>query len=231
MAQLVDEELADTGYTASYDTVDWVVPVGAWFYDGTSPLDAINTLAAASGAVVQSDPEDKSLRIRARYPDSPWEWPDLTPDVTIDDDIILSHALQVRSQPLYDAVVVTGEIPGKGVTARVKRTGEAGTLYAPQVSSQLINTIAAATERGRNVLSDRGEQSSIDLVLPLFATPLQEGETGRVLPLDLAEVHEADETWHGLCTNVRIDARLDGANGAWVIEQQVTLERHYSDAD
>jgi hypothetical protein len=230
-AQLVDEELADTGFTATYDTVDWVVPPGAWYYDSTSPLDAINRIAEASGAVVQSDPEDKVLRIRPRYPVSPWLWPETAPDASIVDDIVLGLSMQVRSQPNYDAVVVTGEIQGKGVTVRVKRDGEAGNLYAPQVSSQLINTAPVGTERGRNILSDRGEQASFDLVLPLFAAPVMPGQTGRVMPLDLVEVVEGEEIWHGLCTNVRLEARIEGTGGSWVIEQTVTIERHYSDAD
>lgn len=65
VAQLVHEELADTGFTASYDTVDWTVPAGAWFYDGTTALDAISRLAEASGGVVQSDPAGLALRVRA----------------------------------------------------------------------------------------------------------------------------------------------------------------------
>jgi hypothetical protein len=96
-------------------------------------------------------------------------------------------------------------------------------------SSALINTGAVAAERGRNILSDRGEQASIDLVLPLFAEPLGEGQTGRVLPLDLVEVQSEEGTWPGLCTGVRIDVRMDSR--ATVIEQTLTLERHYSDAN
>lgn len=229
VAQLVGEELADTGYTASYDTVDWLVPMGAWFYDASTPLDAISALAEASGAVVQSDPATLELRVRPRYPISPWLWRDSAPDVIIQDDIITGENLQVRSAPLYDAVVVTGELAGKGVTCKVKRAGEAGDSYAPQVSSALITVVAAGTERGRNVLSDRGEQASIDLTLPLFAAPLLPGQTGRVLPLDLVEVQTAEGTWHGLCTAVRIEARRD--DKAVVIEQTVTLERHYTDAN
>src|SRR5690606_8761824 len=133
------------------------------------------------------------------------------------------------SAPLYDAVVVTGELAGKGVTCKVRRAGEAGNLYAPQVSNPLITEAAAGAERGRNVLSDRGEQASIDLTLPLFAAPLLAGQTGRVLPLDLVEVQAAEGTWHGLCTAVRIEARRD--DKAVVIEQTVTLERHYTDAN
>lgn len=229
VAQLVDEELADTGFSASYETVDWVVPAGAWFYDATPPLDAISRLAEASGGVVQSDPADRLLRIRARYPESPWHWKERTPTHLIHEDIVTNESLQVRSAPLYDAVVVTGELAGKGVTCKVRRAGEAGQLFALQVSSPLINTAAAGAERGRNILSDRGEQASIDLVLPLFSGPVRPGEVGRVLPLDLVEVVGEDGTWHGLCTAVRTEARA--GDGAFVIEQTITLERHYTDAD
>lgn len=55
------------------------------------------------------------------------------------------------------------------------------------------------------------------------------GETGRVLPLDLVRVTEAAATWHGLCTAVRIAASRD--NGALLVEQSITLERHFTDAD
>lgn len=229
VAQLVDEELADTGFTAQYATVDWVVPAGAWFYDAAPALDAISRLAEASGAVVQSHPANKTLTVRARYPESPWHWRERTPDHVIQEDVVTNESLQMRSAPLYDAVVVTGELAGKGVTCKVRRSGEAGQMFAPQVSSPLINTAAAGAERGRNVLSDRGEQAAIDLVLPLFPGPLKPGEVGRILPLDLVEVVGEEGAWHGLCTAVRTEARA-GEN-ALVIEQTITLERHYTDAD
>jgi hypothetical protein len=192
-------------------------------------LDAISRLAEASGAVAQSHPAEASLRVRARYPSSPWDWRDRTPDHVVQEDIVSNESLQMRSAPLYDAVVVTGELAGKGVTCKVRRAGEAGQLFAQQVSSPLINTSAVAAERGRNILADRGEQAAIDLVLPLFARPLRAGEVGRILPLDLIEVVGEEGTWHGLCTAVRTEARI-GDNAA-VIEQTITLERHYSDAD
>ena len=185
--------------------------------------------AGRPGYVVQSDPEALSLRVRPRYPASPWDWLDTAPDHQLQDDVVTADSLQVRSAPVYDAVVVTGEIAGKGVTATVRRTGEAGTLYAPQASSPLINSDPVASERGRNILSDRGEQAAVDLTLPLFPMPLATGETGRILPLDLVRVTEAEATWHGLCTAMRIAASRD--NGALLVEQSVTLERHFTDAD
>ncbi|WP_337055060.1 hypothetical protein [Pseudoxanthomonas sp. USHLN014] len=229
MAQLAAQEVQDTGYQVTYDTVDWQVPAGAWYYDGLAPLDALTRLAEASGAVVQSDPAELELRISAGYPVSPWAWPTTVPAAIVQDDIVLATSLQVRSVPQYDAVVVTGELQGKGVTAVVRRAGEGGTLFAPQASDQLINVAAAASERGRNILCDRGEQASIDHTLPLFPAGSPAGQTGRVLPLDLVEVREAEGTWQGLCTAISISARRD--DKAVVVEQTLTIERHYTDAN
>lgn len=229
MAQLVAEEVSDTGFATEYDTIDWNVPAGAWFYDASTPLDAISALAEASGGVVQSDPADLSLRVRAAYPVSPWLWRDTQPDHVLQEDIVLTESLQMRSAPLYDAVVVTGELAGKGVTCKVRRAGEAGQLFAQQVSSPLINVAAAGAERGRNILSDRGEQASVDLTVPLFAKPLKAGEVGVILPLDLVEVVTSEGTWHGQCESLRIEVAVE--QQATVIEQTATLERHYTDAD
>ncbi len=229
MAQLVAEELADTGFTSEYDTVDWNVPAGAWFYDASTPLDAISALAEASGGVVQSDPAALAMRVRAAYPVSPWDWRTTPPDHVLQEDVVLTESLQMRSAPLYDAVVVTGELAGKGVTCKVRRSGEEGRLYAQQVSSPLITVPAAGAERGRNILCDRGEQAAVDLTVPLFAQPLKAGEVGLVLPLDLVEVVGPDGTWHGQCESLRIEVSAD--DQAVVIEQTATLERHYTDAD
>lgn len=229
MAQLVAEELTDTGFTSEYDTVDWNVPAGAWFYDASTPLDAISALAEAGGGVVQSDPAALAMRVRAAYPVSPWDWRTTPPDHVLQEDIVLTESLQMRSAPLYDAVLVTGELAGKGVTCKVRRSGEEGRLYAQQVSSPLITVPAAGAERGRNVLCDRGEQAAVDLTVPLFAQPLKAGEVGLVLPLDLVEVVGADGTWHGQCESLRIEVSAD--DQAVVIEQTATLERHYTDAD
>jgi len=107
-------------------------------------------------------------------------------------DYVVTESVQMRSAPLYDAVVVTGELAGKGGTVKVRKNGEGGQLFAPQASSPLINTAGAASERGRNILSDRGEQALIELALPLFPQPQRAGEVGRMLPLDLVEVLAAD---------------------------------------
>lgn len=63
----------------------------------------LNTLA---GAVDDTKPP------RVRF-SSPWDWRSTQPDHVLQEDIITSESLQVRSAPLYDAVIVTGELAGK----------------------------------------------------------------------------------------------------------------------
>jgi hypothetical protein len=111
----------------------------------------------------------------------------------------------------------------------VRKAGEAGQLFAQQVSSPLINVAAAAAERGRNILCDRGEQAAVDLTVPLFPKPLKAGEVGVILPLDLVQVLSSEGTWHGQCESIRIEVVVD--QQAVAIEQTATLERHFTDAD
>jgi hypothetical protein len=90
--QLIDDELALTDFTADVPLGwSWLVPAGAWAYDGKTRLDAIETIAAAAGAVVLSHPWDDVLLIRPLYPVSPWDWSVTAPDVQVQDDVILQY--------------------------------------------------------------------------------------------------------------------------------------------
>ena len=227
MQQLAEAEVTGAGVSLQYDSVDWLVPGGAWYYDSQTPMSALLRIAAAAGAVVQSDPALPQVRIAPRYPVSPWAWTVTAPDVQIQDDIVTGERLQLQSRPAFDAVIVAGE--KVGVAARVIREGEAGQTYAPQQVDQLITHADGARERGRNVLADRGGQAAVEHDIPLFPAPLATGQPGLVLPLQLARRITAEGTWHGLATATRITATRQGP--AVDVVQTVTLERHYTDAD
>lgn len=227
MHQLADAEVAGSDVTVDYAAVDWLVTGGAWYYDGLTPMGALLRLAEGSGGVVQSHPSLPTVTIAPRYPVSPWDWTVTAPDVELQDDIVTGTRLQLQSRPAFDAVIVAGE--RVGVAARVKRDGEAGQTYAPQAVDQLITHADGARERGRNVLSDRGGQASIEHDVPLFRAPLSAGQPGLVLPLQLVRRITAEGTWHGLASGVRITATRQDK----VIDlvQTITIERHYNDAD
>lgn len=226
---LAEAELDLSGFTLDYDTLTWIVPAGVWSYDRATPIAAIRKIAEASGAVLQSHPWDTVLRIVPRYPVSPWNWGTTAPDKQIIDDLIYEDSLQVVSRPLYNYVLVSGE--QVGVSDEILREGEAGDIRLEMKVDPLITAHDVAAERGRNELSDRGEQAQIDLVIPLYPASAPD-KPGLVLPLHLVEVVEA-VSWKGLAINTQISAqmRTDG-NGAsvLVVDQRITLERHYTDA-
>ena len=225
---LAEAELDLTGFSLDWDTLTWLVPAGAWAYQGLTPIAAVRKAAEASGAVVQSHPWDMRLRVVPRYPVSPWAWGVTAPDKQILDDIILEDSLTVVSQPVYNYVLVSGD--QVGVSDPIIRTGSAGDIRADLVSDPLITTHDVAAERGRNVLSDRGEQARIDLSIPLY--PISESSMpGLVLPAQLVEIVEA-VSWKGLAVGTSIDVSMQSSGGAsaLVIKQRITLERHYTDA-
>lgn len=223
--QLVDEELNLTEFTATYDTLTWLVPGGTWHYDGKTPIAAVRDIAAAAGAVAQSDAWDKVIRIAPRYPVSPWDWPTSAPDRQIQDDIILRDQMRIASKPLYDYVLVSGE--QVGVSDPILRAGSAGEVRAPMVVDPLVTTHPVALERGRNVLAGRGEQATVDVTIPLFPAGTV-GQPGLVLPLHLVEIVEP-APWKGLAVAAEVQVQV--SSGALVVEHTVTVERHFSDAN
>ncbi len=235
LQQLIDDELSLTGFTADYSAVaaqtgvgGWIVPSGVYHYDAQTAIASVRTLAAASGAIARAHPWDKVIVVQPRYAASPWAWDLTAPDKQIQDDIILRDSLRLVSKPLYDYVLVSGE--QMGVSDPIVRDGEAGTTRASMVVDPLITDHVASRERGRNVLSDRGEQAAIDVTIPLFEAAVTD-QPGLVLPLQLVEVIEPT-SWKGLATSVSISAESRDVDGrsVLVVDQTITLERHYSDA-
>ena len=231
--QLALDEITERSlpFAIDWQGLDWIVPSGVWSYQDLAPIDAISQIAASRGAVVQSAAGDATLVIRARYPTSPWTWSADTADIALPLEWATSESAQQQSKPLYDAVFVIGQ--QQGVLARVTREGSAGETYAPQVVDGLTVGADVATERGRNILSDRGMQDLVSLEIPLFpAGSLTGGQTGLYSPLMLVDVVDPDDRYQALSVAVSISARRSGsADAALEIWQTVSLERHLSDAN
>jgi hypothetical protein len=232
----IDPDLRPAGFSADYSAVaaqtgtgGWTVTGGAFGYQAQPAIAVVRTIAAASGAVVQAHPWDVVLIIAPRFAVSPWAWVDAAPDKQIQDDIILHDSLHLVSKPLFDYVLVSGA--QVGVSDPIIRTGESGDTRAPMVVDALMTEHAATRERGRNVLSDRGEQARVDIVIPLFPADVA-GQPGLILPLQLVQVIEPT-SWKALALGTHIAASMQNVNGVGVlvVEQTITVERHYSDAD
>src|SRR3569623_1117458 len=139
---------------ARVDTVDWLVPPGAYTYRDLPTLGALQQIAGAVGAVVQSHHSDNVLTVLPRYPISPWERAAADPGVAITADIVSSSASEWQPRPDYNGLYVMGTT--QGVSVWVRRTGCAGEPLAPQVSDALITHVDAGTERGRIIPAAAG---------------------------------------------------------------------------
>ena len=216
--QLAEAELALVagGWTLDWDTVDWLVPAGAWSYHDLSPLQALARVAGAVGAVVQSDLELKTVRVLPRYPVSPWAWAAATPDTTLLATLIPSVALRWEARPEWQGVYVSGE--AQGALVRVKRTGSSGMPTHPMILDPLTTHVDAGRERGRQALARAGKWATVSVELPILPSPQ---EPGLLTPGQLVEVADGVSTWKGLVVSCRVEA------GRPRVRQAVELERYY----
>jgi hypothetical protein len=127
-----------TGWSIDWQITDWLLPAGLWSHQG-SPISAVNRIAHAAGAYVQSNAQTKTLHILPRYPTTPWDWATTTPDYAIPTGIATTEGIQWTDKPAYDVVYISGE--AGGILARVKRTGEAGILPAPMITDAVFSVM------------------------------------------------------------------------------------------
>jgi hypothetical protein len=212
--QLAVQALEFTGVGLDWQIADWLVPAGAWSYQGT-PLQAVLRVAESVGAVVRSHPTAAQLIVAPRYPVLPWHWADATPDVQMPAAVIATDELRPEPRADYNAIYVTGGSVG-GVQGHVVRTLSARDKLAPAVQDDLITHADAARLRGQWALAASGNK-----LLHTISMPVLTGGTnpGIVRPGQLLEVVDTDGTWRGLVRGVNVSATLPR------VRQQLTVER------
>jgi len=193
------------------------VPAEAWHYTNLTPIEAINAIAAAAGAVVQAHPSLPRLIIAPRYAAPSWAWDNETPDVTLPPDILTRMGSEYRPTEPLNAVYVSGETTG--VLALVRRTGTAGDRLAPMIVDALTTDPAPARGRGLAELSASGEQTMESIALPVADDLAGLLATGQLLRVD-----PAGDDWRGVVRALTVSARLDGQ--ALVVDQTADVERH-----
>ena len=211
--QLVTQALEFTGVDIDWGITDWLVPAGAWSFQGT-PLAVAQRVAEAVGAVVRSHRADETLQFAPRYPALPWEW-DATPlDVQMPGQLMTSDGLQNRRNPDWEAVYVLGQVHGQ--KGHVVRTGTAGAVLAPQVIDSLITHPDAARQRGCAVLGAAGRGYTQNMTVPLLTGS---SYPGLILPGYLLQVDEPGESWRGLVRGITITESVP------TVRQQLVVER------
>lgn len=74
--------------TLDWQTVDWAIPAATFIASQQTPLALLKQVAAAVGAVVQSEP-DGSLQVLPEYPLAVPAWPTATPDQSLTETLDL----------------------------------------------------------------------------------------------------------------------------------------------
>ena len=187
------------GWTVDWGLTDWNVPAGAFAHQGTW-IEALTTIASAAGGYLVPHPSNQSFRVRHRYPVAPWEWGTVTPDFVLPVDAVSRESLRWVDKPAYNRVFVSGQ--DAGVLGQVTRAGTAGNVLAPMVVDRLITEVAAARQRGLDVLADTGHQIEVSLRLPVLA------ETGIIQPGAFVEYQDGTVTRLGIVRATHIEAGM-----------------------
>jgi hypothetical protein len=199
---LVSQELSPYGWTADWNILDWMIDANVFSVQNAAPADTIKRVAQAVGGVVQADPVSKILSFDYMYPDSPADWPGVTPYEILTSGVITGQSASWEPQPKYNYVIVSGK--DSGVMVHVKRSGTSYDRPAPAIADELILTSQAAVQRGRNELDQYGyDVSRLQLSMPL---PHQSsGDRPKLLlPGKVVQVQDLWRTFYGQVMSVGI---------------------------
>jgi len=216
--QLIEEILLNTGWTVDFQGVDWLVSGGAFSYLNATPLQAIQQITEAAGAIIQAHQLDKQLIIKPRYPVSPWAWNATAPEFIIGESVMRQAGRSWRRGPDYNGLFVSGT--NQGVLAKVMRTGTSGTSLAPMVTSDLITAVEVARERGRNELAGFGNWQDGSFILPLMPEP---DLPGLILPGTLLQAKENNKDYRCMTVGNTITATRQGGLKVW---QEIEVRRY-----
>lgn len=217
MAQLAGDVLTINGvpldWTVNWTPESWSVPVGVFQHQGTY-ISAINDLVGAAGAYILPHRTLQEMTVLPRYPTAPWEWAGATPDYELPSAVTLQEGIEWVNRPQYNRVFVSGT--GQGVLGQVTRTGTAGDLVAPMITSALITDVVGARLRGLPVLADTGRVASVSLKLPVLP------ETGIIVPGKMVRYTDGADTRIGITRSVSVSV----GGSAVDLRQTIEVETH-----
>jgi len=210
-AQLADEALLYTGFTAELSIDDWLVTGGAYSLQNATPMQQLLTIAEAAGGVVHSDPRDTIVRLVPWYPSLPWQWGAVTVDAALPTWQERRTSYQASTQ--YSGVYVSGQ--AKGVTCLVKRTGTDGSRQPQMQTNALITATEPGLALGKKILADSGPRSIESIGAPLLPSP------GLLTPGMIIEVADPSGNWRGMVIRTSLSAQRP------TVKQSVDVLRYH----
>lgn len=221
--QLAESQVAPAGFTINRNTLtpDWTLAATSYSANQVSPIDVLNEIISACGAIIQPDKLTDIIHVQPRYKVSPWNWAALTDEQC--DHVIPVAAISVESgennqSSELNSVLISGE--NYGVTTLVTKTGSAGDSPASDIVSQLSQDHNVNAELARNIMADSGDQEVVGLNIPL----MEPGSNfGLLLPGEIVRIKYSEshiET--GLCLNNSLS--INAVADIW---QSVKLELNH----
>ena len=211
--QLALDELPQ-GWAIDWLIDDWTVPAETFSYSGLAPIDAIQRIASAAGAVVQASPDLQRVSVIRRWKQPPWNWAAATPDATLAADYVASEGKRYSAKPNFNAAMAYG-VDSNGVLVRAVIDGTAGDVAAEDVQDALIVDPLVGRDRAIQALSDGYPLRSVALSMGLRQVP---AGAGLILPGTLIDVDESGEGYRGLTDSVEISANVDGGGFVDVVQ-------------
>lgn len=215
---LISDELAGSGWTVDFDMTAFNVPANVFSYQNKTPIEAIAQIVAGIGGMLYPYGETNTLHVKPQWPVVPWAMALAVPDVAIHDNVIISYNSSPANTPLFNAVFVRGE--QQGVECKVRRTGSAGDVLAPDVVDAIITDQQAARQRGTAVLADCGRKEQYSITLPIMP------DLPPCLPGMLLGVTWQTDIFKGLVDSINIAASR-GNDGSMTVRQQIGVIRSY----
>lgn len=212
-----------SGWSLDWDLVDWLVPANTWAVADQTPMQAIQAIAAAADGIVQTDRENKVLRVMPRYGIMPWNWSGATPDVIVPEAMILTIDGSWEPKIQFNGAFVAGTTEG-GISAKVTRAGSAGDVVAPMVTDPLITATEAGLAKGRGILAASGNWERQRLSIPLFPSPTV---PGLLSPGTLLQVTDGISPWP--CQVIGTSVTASRVRGGVVVRQTLDVERYRGD--
>ncbi|MCG9761694.1 hypothetical protein L1D50_21750 [Pseudoalteromonas sp. Isolate6] len=217
LAGIMTDILENTGWTLDNKMIDYPIPEGAFSYRGLTPAAALLKVASSIGAILDINDTTKTVSVVPEWPVNPWSTEQATPDVILNDALILEHNTRDTIQPEHNVIFVRGE--QQGVACKIKRQGTPATDYARDIVDNLITDVQAARQRGTCELARSGNKRTATIRTKLKA------DLPPIRPGMLLGVRFEDELYKATVDSLAIAASISN-QGAIMVNQTIQAVRN-----
>ncbi len=107
---IVEELCVEVGLTLNWEILNWSIPAKTLVADGEFPIQVIQKIAEAAGAILQTEFDGRTLSVLYKYPVSPTNYENAVSELNITDvDDMFSVNETKEIKPGYNSVLVMDE--------------------------------------------------------------------------------------------------------------------------